>query len=132
MTALPVASCPVSTRRKLRTLHPRDLSRDLWPRLPSRLVPVSFVDPRSPVGGALRAFDELALRPVPKRPTIGLLANGFPDSAAFLDALGTEIAAVVEGASFERVTKVSPPTPLTEEQLTQLSSCHAVIAAYGH
>jgi hypothetical protein len=95
-------------------------------------VPVSFVDPRSPVDGALRSFDELALRPIPSRPTIGLLANGFPDSAAFLDALATEIATVIDGVSFERVTKVSPPTPLTDAQLTRLSTCDAVIAAYGH
>ena len=95
-------------------------------------MPVSFVDPRSPVSETLRSFDGLGLRPIPNRPTIGLLANGFPDSAAFLDALAAEIAAAIDGVSFERVTKVSPPTPLTEAQLSLLSTCHAVVAAYGH
>ena len=96
-------------------------------------MPVSFVDPRSPVDGALRSFDDLALRPIPLRPTIGLLANGFPDSAAFLDALSVELAAHLDGVSFEPVTKVSPPTPLTEAQLTLLATkCDVVIAAYGH
>ena len=81
----------------------------------------------------LRSFADLGLRPIPNQPTIGLLANGFPDSAAFLDALAAEIAPAIDGVSFERVTKVSPPTPLTEAQLTLLStSCDAVIAAYGH
>lgn len=96
-------------------------------------MPVSFVDPRSVVDDALRRFDDLGLRPIPARPTIGLLANGFPDSAAFLDALAVELEAAIDGVSFERVTKVSPPTPLTEAQLSLLSTtCDAVIAAYGH
>jgi hypothetical protein len=96
-------------------------------------VAVSFVDPRSPVGDDVRAFDDLPRRSIPTRPTIGLLANGFPDSAAFLDALAEQIDAVIDGVSFERVTKVSPPTPLTDDQLACLTTrCHAVIAAYGH
>ena len=101
---------------------PRPLPRPR-PRLPSRLVPVSFLDPRSPVDGGRGVFDELPLRPIPSRPTIGLLANGFPGSAQFLDAVATEIATTVEGVSFERVTKVSPPTPLTEAQLALLTTC---------
>jgi hypothetical protein len=94
---------------------------------------VSFVDPRSVAGDDLRSFDDLPRRPIPERPTIGLLANGFPDSANFLDALAEQIAELTAGVSFERVTKVSPPTPLTDEQIGRLTStCHAVLAAYGH
>lgn len=94
---------------------------------------MSFVDPRSDVGDDVLSYDDLSRRPIPRRPTIGLLANGFPDSAAFLDALADELTTMIDGISFERVTKVSPPTPLTDAQLGLLTtSCHAVVAAYGH
>src|SRR5437762_598322 len=55
------------------------------------------------------------------------------DSAQFLDALAQRVAVTIDRARFERVTKVSPPTPLTASQLSLLTeSCDAVIAAYGH
>ncbi|HUP73247.1 MAG TPA: hypothetical protein VM282_09375 [Acidimicrobiales bacterium] len=96
-------------------------------------MPVSFHDPRPPIVEAAQSFERLPLRTIPRAPTIGLLANGFPDSAQFLDAVARQISAVVDGVAFERVAKVSPPTPLTAAQLTRLTTtCHAVIAAYGH
>ncbi|MEO8697650.1 MAG: hypothetical protein ABI658_29395, partial [Acidimicrobiales bacterium] len=59
--------------------------------------------------------------------------NGFPDSAKFLDAVALQISVRIDGVTFERVTKVSPPTPLTASQLTLLTTtCDAVVAAYGH
>ncbi len=96
-------------------------------------MPVSFHDPRPPIVEAEQSFAHLPLRSIPRAPTIGLLANGFPDSAQFLDAVAQQISARVDGATFERVTKVSPPTPLTVAQLSMLTTtCDAVVAAYGH
>jgi hypothetical protein len=96
-------------------------------------VPVSFLDPRPQVAEATLTFAALARRPIPRSPTIGLLANGFPDSAQFLDAVALRIAAAVNDVTFERVAKISPPTPLTDVQLELLTTtCDAVIAAYGH
>ena len=96
-------------------------------------VPVSFLDPRPPIVEAAHTFEGLQLRAIPGSPTIGLLANGFPDSAQFLDALAQRVSSMIDGVKFERVTKVSPPTPLTDAQLSLLSTgCDAVIAAYGH
>ena len=96
-------------------------------------MPVSFLDPRPPVAEAVHSFEALELRPIPRVPTIGLLANGFPGSVQFLDALAQRISALVAGAIFERVAKVSPPTPLTAGQLSVLTTtCDAVVAAYGH
>ena len=96
-------------------------------------MPVSFHDPRPPVVEAEQSFERLQLRTIPRSPTIGLLANGFPDSAQFLDAVAQQISALIDGVSFERVAKVSPPTPLTASQLTLLTTtCNAVVAAYGH
>ena len=96
-------------------------------------MPVSFLDPRPPIAEASQTFAHLVLRPIPGSPTIGLLANGFPDSAQFLDAVAQRVSAAIEGVTFERVTKISPPTPLTDAQLALLTTkCDAVIAAYGH
>jgi hypothetical protein len=96
-------------------------------------MPVSFLDPRPPIVEGEQSFERLPLRTIPHSPTVGLLANGFPDSAQFLDAVAQQISARVDGVTFERVTKVSPPTPLTAAQLTLLTTtCDAVVAAYGH
>ena len=96
-------------------------------------MPVSFLDPRPPIVEAAHSFERLQLRSIPSSPTIGLLANGFPDSAQFLNAVAQQISARIDGVAFERVTKVSPPTPLTAPQLTLLTTtCHAVVAGYGH
>jgi hypothetical protein len=96
-------------------------------------MPVSFHDPRPLIVEAAHSFERLPLRSIPSSPTIGLLANGFPDSAQFLNAVAQQIATRIDGVTFERVTKVSPPTPLTESQLTLLTTtCDAVVAAYGH
>jgi hypothetical protein len=96
-------------------------------------MPVSFLDPRPPIVEAEQSFERLPLRAIPRTPTIGLLANGFPDSAQFLDAVAQQISALIDGVAFARVTKVSPPTPLTASQLTLLTTtCDAVVAAYGH
>ena len=96
-------------------------------------MPVSFLDPRPPIAEAAQSFVALHLRPIPRSPTIGLLANGFPGSDQFLEAVSQSISTRVAGARFERVTKVSPPTPLTADQMALLTnSCDAVVAAYGH
>jgi hypothetical protein len=96
-------------------------------------VPVSFLDPRPPIAEAAQSFAGLRLRTIPRSPTIGLLANGFPDSARFLDVVAQRVVAVIADVTFERVVKVSPPTPLTAQQLALLTTtCDAVIAAYGH
>ena len=94
---------------------------------------VSFHDPRPPIVLDTQSFEGLQLRSIPSAPTIGLLANGFPDSATFLDAVARQISVLIDGVTFERVTKVSPPTPLTDSQLALLTTtCDAVVAAYGH
>jgi hypothetical protein len=95
-------------------------------------MPVVFVDPRPP---ALPTVEPYGLRLAahdPGAPVLGLLANGFPDSEAFLAAVGDALARTVPGAQFRAVTKPSPPTPLTDEQLAVLVACDGVVAAYGH
>jgi hypothetical protein len=92
---------------------------------------IRFHDPRPPTLAATDAYAVGALGDQPL--TIGLLANGFPDSMTFLDALAVELAILRPGAAFVRVEKVSPPTPLTEAQHRTLTEgCMGVVAAYGH
>lgn len=97
----------------------------------THLMAIRFHDPRPPTSAANDAY---AVDAQDERPlTIGLLANGFPDSMTFLDALAAELSMLQPGATFVRIEKVSPPTPLTDEQRRTLTEdCVGVVAAYGH
>jgi hypothetical protein len=96
-------------------------------------MPITFMDPRPPVAGS-------ATEPVPRLwsgdandAVFGLLANGFPDSGAFLAAVGASVARRFPAATFRPVEKTRPHEALTAEQLQVLTAeCDLVIAAYGH
>jgi hypothetical protein len=69
--------------------------------------------------------------------TIGLLANSFPGSAAFLDLVADGLSALVEGVRFERWTKddlgLNASVLVPDATLdTIVSSCDALVTAYGH
>ena len=65
--------------------------------------------------------------------TLGLLANGFPDSVQFLDALESALRAASPKLSFRRYNKGNPSIPASEALLAQMASeCNAVASAYGH
>lgn len=93
---------------------------------------IEFLDPRPP---SAVTIDTFVARPVDRHGAprvIGMLANGFPDSEAFLRHLA---AAMHEGGpptEFRFVTKARPPDALTDEQLALLTTCDSVVAAYGH
>ncbi len=92
---------------------------------------IRFHDPRPPTSAANDAYTVDAQDEGPV--IIGLLANGFPDSMTFLDALAVELSLLQPDATFVRIEKVSPPTPLTDEQRRTLTEdCVGVVAAYGH
>lgn len=95
-------------------------------------VPIRYFDPRPPVASVLSTLPPSSAGPV-ETVRIGLLANGFPDSMAFLDEVALALVRVIPQAAFVRIEKVSPPTPLTNDQVRVLTEdCGAVIAAYGH
>lgn len=92
---------------------------------------IEYLDPRAlrlapPAPYALRArFDG----PV----TMGLLANGFPDSVAFLDAVEQALAARLPAARFRRYDKGNPSIPATPALLERIvAECDVVASAYGH
>lgn len=93
---------------------------------------LEFVDPRPPTATMAETSGRLRTVPAAGAITIGMLANGFPDSARFLEHLASAIGERSPRCSFRSVTKSSPPLPLTGVQRDAMASCHAVVAAYGH
>lgn len=92
---------------------------------------IEYLDPRAtrlapPSPYALRARFDGAV-------TIGLLANGFPDSVAFLDAVEQALATRLPTAGFRRYDKGNPSIPATPALLDRIvAECDVVASAYGH
>ena len=93
---------------------------------------VQFVDPRA----------EPATPPVPydltadlsgEDVTVGLLANGFPDSVAFLDQVEAAMRASHPKLTFLRYDKGNASAIASDDMLDSIvAECSAVVAAYGH
>ena len=92
---------------------------------------ISFLDPRG----------ESAVEPTPyglstrldPGVTVGLLANGFPGSVEFLDAVGEAITARRPGIELARWNKGDASAIANDTMLGEIEAeCVAVVAAYGH
>ena len=93
---------------------------------------VEYLDPRAEPGRAAEPYD-LALDPGEGPVEVGLLANGFPDSAAFLDQVEKALAEALPGAAFRRYDKGDASTPASDQLLDGIAAeCRAVVTAYGH
>ncbi|REJ73478.1 MAG: hypothetical protein DWQ36_06705 [Acidobacteria bacterium] len=97
---------------------------------------IRFLDPRAEPATPPQPYD-LALTPpragVGEEVAIALLANGFPDSVAFLDAVGEALAAILPGAVLHRYDKGNASIAAPESLVEGISrQCKAVVAAYGH
>ena len=65
--------------------------------------------------------------------TIGLLANGFPDSVEFLAAVESALQERLPAARFQRYNKGNPSIPASTALLEQIAAeCAVVASAYGH
>jgi hypothetical protein len=65
--------------------------------------------------------------------TLGLLANGFPDSVEFLDAVEAALGEHQPGLTIRRYNKGNPSIPATAALLAQIAGeCQVVASAYGH
>lgn len=92
---------------------------------------VEMVDPRAEPGTPVEPY-ELSV-PLGEDLTVGLLANGFPDSVAFLDRVGEALAEAVPGLRLARYDKGDASSVASEEMLDSIvAECRAVVAAYGH
>lgn len=92
---------------------------------------MSFLDPRGESAVEPTPYD-LSARLEPGV-TVGLLANGFPDSVEFLDAVGEAITARRPGIELARWNKGDASAIANDAMLGEIEAeCAAVVAAYGH
>jgi hypothetical protein len=93
---------------------------------------VSFHDPRGRIGTPIEPY-LLRADWSAGAPAIGLLANGFPDSVEFLDAVEAALAAHQPTLTIRRYNKGNPSIPATAALLAQIAGeCQVVASAYGH
>jgi len=96
---------------------------------------ITFHDPRGEVGTEVEpytlSYDVAADSGAGV--TVGLLANGFPDSANFLDAIGEALRKRLPEVNILSWNKGNASIPAPEEMLAEIQSqCQVSIAAYGH
>ncbi len=92
---------------------------------------ISFHDPRGASRVAAEAYTCTAQ--LAGTPTIGLLANNFPDSEAFLDAVQRALGAALPHARFARYLKPSASIPANAQMVERIArECDALVTAYGH
>ncbi len=96
---------------------------------------VTFLDPRSQPAAAQVPYTARFHPPATGNPIrVGLFANGFPDSVAFLGYVEAALAALLPpGTTFQHHNKGNASAVASAEQLTAVvAGADAVVAAYGH
>ena len=95
---------------------------------------IRFVDPRAQPAVQDRPYElTLDLPPDGGGVTVGLLANGFPDSVEFLDAVGEALLERLPKLRLERFNKGNASITAPADLLDGITKeCKAVVAAYGH
>ena len=92
---------------------------------------IEFHDPRAEP--ATPASPYLLSANLDESITIGLLANGFPDSEAFLDEVDRALAQKLPAASIKRYNKHGASVPANDALMDQIASeCDVFLSAYGH
>ena len=65
--------------------------------------------------------------------SVGLLANGFPDSEAFLDEVENSLIKALPDASIRRYNKHGASVPANDKLMDQIKNeCDVFLSAYGH
>lgn len=94
---------------------------------------IQFLDPRAEPAAAVEPYQLSIDLEAESEPTVGLLANGFPDSVNFLDQVGRALQQHVPGLHVRHYDKGNASVVCGEEMLAGISAeCRAVITAYGH
>ena len=92
---------------------------------------IQFHDPRAQPMTAAMPYRLSANLDAPI--SVGLLANGFPDSENFLDRVQEALAAQLPSASFHRYNKRNASITVPEAMLADMvANCDVAVAAYGH
>ncbi len=90
-----------------------------------------FVDPQPAPSVAADQYDLCA--PLGFGSTIGLFANGFPDSVEFLSKVQAALAQRLEQPRFVHMNKGNASRLATDDEVASIAErCDAVVAAYGH
>lgn len=93
---------------------------------------IKYLDPRSKPGLSVDPYD---LQIDITRPgiTLGLLANGFPDSVIFLNEIGSALKKRLPDIRLQTFDKGNP-TIIADEPLIDAitAECKTVVTAYGH
>ena len=94
---------------------------------------IEYHNPDAPVGVEETPY-ELSLTISSEDATsIGLLANGFPDSVEFLHELGGALQKLLPGITVHAYNKGNASIPANEQLLGEIGGeCVGVVAAYGH
>lgn len=94
---------------------------------------LEFIDPRAPSARPAEPYRlGLSLRDGTPH-TVGLLANGFPDSENFLSAVAAKLTQRLPQVTPRFWNKGNASIAAPESMLDEIrTSCDAVIAAYGH
>lgn len=94
---------------------------------------VTYLDPRAEPGTPIEPYTATLGGPTDTI-TVGLLANGFPDSVAFLDHVEKALAdAAPSGTAFVRYDKGNASAPVSAAMLDQMCrEVQVVVTAYGH
>ena len=94
---------------------------------------IQFHDPRGEIGVEITPYQlGLKVRGA-NQITIGLLANGFPDSVNFLAKIGKVIEEQEPGVTLEYYNKGNASIPASDAILASIKEhCQAVVSVYGH
>ncbi len=92
-----------------------------------------YLDPSSAPGLRVEPYVVASL-PGGYSATIGLLANGFPDSIVFLDHVERALLAVAPaGTVVRRYAKPNASAVVSDQVLARMTDeCEAVVTSYGH
>lgn len=90
-----------------------------------------FVDPLPAPSIAADRYD--LSTPLEAGATIGLFANGFPDSVEFLSQVESALATRLEQPTFVHMNKGNASRLASDDEVATIAEqCDAVVAAYGH
>ncbi len=92
---------------------------------------MEFLDPRAEPLATPEPY-ELS-RQLEPGTTVGLLANGYPDSVTFLTHVEVALSEAFEGLTFKHYDKGNASVVVSQDMLADIKrECQAVVAAYGH
>jgi len=94
---------------------------------------IEYHNPDAAVGIEETPYDLSVSMSAAEPVSIGLLANGFPDSVEFLDEVGTALRELLPNIDVHAYNKGNASIPASEQLLGEIGGeCVGVIAAYGH